>query len=362
MSKTLVISDIHQRHKKVRKLLSETEFDHCIMLGDYFDDFNDFPEDARQTALWLRDEIMPNDKITLLIGNHDIAYFFAYNQATRCSGYSDAKHKAIFSVLSYDDIIARFKWFHVQDGFLFSHAGITNKVWQEMKMREDENANLIDVLPKWIDRSFDGVRTLTAMPLFEAGWTRGGPQQHGGILWADWQEFGPIKGINQIVGHTPHNVPEVKVQLGDGVVKYLNAYDWSWSRDQLLAKTITSLNFALDTHTKHYAIIEDGIVTLWDWDMKLTMDKSHQIGTPNGLPFSPATQLGQPDYGVFQVANPVNGYLEELTGADMCRFNKFDISTSNVTMVLASLLGRGCTVKFLRHRKEPKKSASKTLQ
>lgn len=49
MTRILVISDIHNRHAKVQKLLDTVEYDRCVLLGDFFDDFNDFPEDARQT-------------------------------------------------------------------------------------------------------------------------------------------------------------------------------------------------------------------------------------------------------------------------------------------------------------------------
>ena len=350
MSRTLVISDIHNRYAKVQKLLETVEYDQCIMLGDFFDNFNDFPEDARLTAMWLRDEVIPNKKITLLTGNHDFAYFYAYNKATRCSGYSDAKHKAIFSVLDYDTIRENFKWFHVAEGFLFSHAGITNKVWKDMKRMEPEGATLLDVLPKWIAKSDNGVRTMTAMPLFEAGWTRGGPQEHGGILWADWSEFGPISGVNQIVGHTPHSVPEINIQFGDGLVKRINAYEWAWSSEEFLKRNVTSINFALDTHSHHFMIIEDGKVQLWDWDLMMPMTKGAAITTPNGLPFSPDTQIVQPDYGVFTITYP-NGDMAETTGLELCRWHMHTLSSSNVVIHLANLLKTGCKVAFTRRKK-----------
>ena len=348
MTRILVISDIHNRHAKVQKLLETVEYDRCIMLGDFFDDFNDFPEDVRQTALWLRDTVIPNKKITILTGNHCQSYIYSFNPNAWCTGFTKEKHAAIFSVLDYDTFRANFKWFHVEQGFLFSHAGVTNKVWKEIQRMEPEGTALFDVLHRWVDKSDNGIRTLTAMPLFEAGWSRGGRQANGGMTWADWSEFGPISGVNQIVGHTPHKVPEINIQFDDGVVKRINAYDWAWNSEKLLTRNVTSLNFALDTHSHHFAIIEDGKVQLWDWDLMIPMSKYSLITTPNGLPFSPETQIVEPHYGVFRIRQSELAPSREVTGAELCKNLGFSCEYVNVVMVLGNYIRDGYKIEFVR--------------
>ena len=354
MARIIVISDIHQRHQKVQKLLDSMEFDRCILLGDHFDDFGDSPEDARQTAIWLKEKIFTDPRFVVLFGNHDYAYVFSYNQNTRCSGYSEAKRAAIFSVLSYDEIIAHVKFFHVEDGFLFSHAGVTNSVWKEMQMAEPDGVKLLDVLPKWVKRSFDGVRTLTATPMFDCGWSRGGRSQYGGMIWADWSEFSPVAGVNQIVGHTPHDVPEVAVKLSSGDVRYYNANEWVLNKEAVLAKQVTSINYALDTHSHHFAIITDGDVELWDWNTLLPMKEGLIITSETGGDFVPDKQLHQPDYGVFRFTNP-QGQSELITGTELCAFDHYFVpSSSNVMMIIAEKLKAGYKVAFVRRKKKIK--------
>jgi len=350
MSKILVIPDTHHKWKKAQQLIDSVEFDRCVLLGDHFDNFNDFPEDARQTAIWLKEKVFPDPRFVVLYGNHDLAYVFSYNQDAWCSGYSDAKRKAIFSVLSYDEIINRVKFFHEEAGFLFSHAGITNAVWKEMQMAEPDGVKLLDVLPKWVKRSFDGVRTLTAMPLFAAGWSRGGRQQHGGILWADWSEFSPVSGVNQIVGHTPHDVPEITVKLASGAVKHYNAIEWAYNKEALKAKQLQSINFALDTHLNHFAIITDGDVEIWDWNTMLPIREGTIITSETGSPFVPERQLHQPDYGVFRFTNPA-GKSEIITGRELCQFEQFFlVNSSNVMAIIARKLKDGYKVAFVRRK------------
>ena len=68
---------------------------------------------------------------------------------------------------------------------------------------------------------------------------RGGLQKVGGILWAHWsRELKPLVGINQIVGHTPGNYPQVEYVP--------NKYD---------AK---GTNWCLDCGGKYYGEIIDG--------------------------------------------------------------------------------------------------------
>lgn len=86
--KALVIGDIHG--KEDWKDVDYMEYDRVIFVGDYLDSFT---HSSAQLYSNLRGIIelksfFPN-KITLLLGNHDIQYFrFSWINATfRCSGY-----------------------------------------------------------------------------------------------------------------------------------------------------------------------------------------------------------------------------------------------------------------------------------
>ena len=71
-------------------------------------------------------------------------------------------------------------------------------------------------------------------PLLRAGWVRGGDQAKGGCTWLDWdEEFEDIPGVPQIVGHTIGKEPRWK-----------------------------GASLCLDTQLRHYAVIEDGKVTV----------------------------------------------------------------------------------------------------
>ena len=218
---------------------------------------------------------------------------------------------------------------------------------------EPEGSKLLDVLPKWVQRSFDGARTLSSMPLFECGWSRGGQNQHGGMLWADWSEFSPVSGVNQIVGHTPHGVPEVTVKFADGNVRYYNANEWVYNKAAVLAKQVSSINYDMDTHLNHFAIITDGDVEIWDWNTMLPMKEGSVITSETGAPFIPDRQLHQPDFGVFRVTN-LSDQSEIITGKELCDYTQSSTNPSNVMMILAQKLTEGYKIAFVRCKKKIK--------
>jgi hypothetical protein len=96
-------------------------------------------------------------------------------------------------------------------------------------------------------------------PFFGCGRSRGGSFAKGGITWQDFDtDFVPIEGVNQIVGHTPH--PQVQAQLLLGNESDERAISCSWEKYQQLNldEPIKSVNIALDTHRRHYAILQKG--------------------------------------------------------------------------------------------------------
>jgi hypothetical protein len=68
----------------------------------------------------------------------------------------------------------------------------------------------------------------------QPGRARGGWAKVGGVNWLDYdREFKPVPGLKQIFGHTPHDQP-----------------------------VVSGHNIALDTRSKHYAILQNGVVTV----------------------------------------------------------------------------------------------------
>lgn len=197
--KTLCIGDIHNHIEFVKQLLDKYEslFDEVVFVGDYFDSFGDNLEMTRQTSEWLKESITHLNR-KHLIGNHDLGYRFFRNQFLRCSGYSRNKADVIHGVLSSEDwkkMICIYK----SQGFVFTHAGIGEHLAHPQ----------FGLDYKYLESTIQGdYRSLLpsglSSPFFSAGEARGGwTGTKGGITWQDWnQEFSPIPGLNQIVGHT----------------------------------------------------------------------------------------------------------------------------------------------------------------
>jgi hypothetical protein len=286
MTRVLVIPDIHHRHISAQKLIETLKYDKCILLGDYFDNFGDITQEAYNTAVWLKEKVLPNPKIIPLIGNHDVNYFFPWHKQFYCSGFTPEKRDAIRSVLTQDDI-RKFKFFHVEDKWVYSHAGLTVPVWKDMKLVsephdpsvESVHDHFVRVFDHWIRKTVRDIDLMNPLPLLEAGWDRGGRAANGGIIWVDWSNFASIKGVNQFVGHTPHKVPEVHLQYEDGSYTKKPVTEY-WRYKKNFDKGVVSKNFALDTHSNHYAIVTDGNVEIWDAIYEIPIKKLVEFHIP----------------------------------------------------------------------------------
>lgn len=123
--KILCISDVHGRDKW-KDQVEFVDFDHCVFTGDYLDSFVIDGETQHQNFLEIIEFKRANpDKVTLLVGNHDVSYMDTFCQ---CSGYQNAKaydFKILLDELYRNKEIQACK---VIDNYLFVHAGIT-KTW-----------------------------------------------------------------------------------------------------------------------------------------------------------------------------------------------------------------------------------------
>ncbi len=198
-------------------------------LGDYFDDFDDNPDDMRKTCKWLKTALEDPDDV-FLMGNHCFAYL-SYELGVRwgfCSGWTPAKQEVFHDYFPGDILLRHCRWLIRCQDWLISHAGLSNDLYRSFSRRKTE-----EEIFHWVNDAENALTAGVAHPAFLAGVDRGGPQKVGGILWCDWERFKPIPGIHQVVGHTPADK-----------VGYKKA------------------SVCLDTHLRHYGLLEGGKLTV----------------------------------------------------------------------------------------------------
>lgn len=157
------------------------------------------------------------DRATWLIGNHDLTYLtcyvenFALNRATQhfanwnciCSGFT-RKGARKFSRYVDEEWLFGLELAVKVGKFTVSHAGFHPKQFAPgvnikraikesvLEWRGDRSGGYLRHELPWIAR---------------CGKVRKGQSEVGSPIWLDfWEEFEPIEGINQVVGHTgcPH--------------------------------------------------------------------------------------------------------------------------------------------------------------
>ena len=293
MPRTLVIPDIHNRIVSAQRLIDTIPHDKCILLGDYFDNFGDTYQDAHNTAVWLREFVLPNPKIIPLLGNHDTQYFWPWHHYFRCSGFSDMKSAAIVKELNARNTndFEKFQFYHIDQGYFFTHAGLDNRTWKDMKRGFEEKGDktklefVDEVLTYWVAKARKDIGLNQRVELLGAGWDRGGNQIIGGINWIDFSNLSPINGVSQIVGHTPHPVPDVKIQKQGGSIAVKDIFEFYDHKHFPSCKNPLSINYAIDTHSKHYAIVEDEEIQIWDVQHNLKVQDFAKFAIP-GSPLS----------------------------------------------------------------------------
>lgn len=226
-----IIPDIHNKIHIADRIIKNCGADKVIFLGDFFDDFYDSPSDAKKVAQWLKKSLNYENRIHLF-GNHDIAYCYPNNPYTKCSGWESGKQTAIDSILTKEDW-GKLKFFHIEQGWIFSHAGI-HPSFLNTKV---PTPNIGSFLKKESQKAIRSLESGKSHWFFRAGYSRGGDQSFGGLTWLDFrQEFEPIEGLKTVQGHTPLAKPQ-------------------WDGD----------NLCLDTHLFHYAILSEGKIQIMEY-------------------------------------------------------------------------------------------------
>lgn len=203
--KILAVGDLHGMHMMVdraEKKFIDGKYDRLIFMGDYVDSKEyTFNEQMMTVDKVNRLTAGYPEEVIALDGNHDrFAYVDGYNSH---SGYNFPAAENF--KLAFNEGYFRVAWQY--KNWLFTHAGIC-KGWFTRnieyigyvhKMIQDQykKPQLADCLNAMYETKYRGI-------LAQCGKTRGGTAPNGGPLWADKIELWtkPVKGYNQVVGHT----------------------------------------------------------------------------------------------------------------------------------------------------------------
>ena len=263
--KYLVIPDIHLHHQVAESIINKIKPDQIVFLGDAFDNFGDTPEMVYDTARWFKDFIhRPN--VTICCGNHDVMYWFKDHGNIRCGGYTDEKSKIINSIIKPEDW-DKLKFFAYVGDWLLSHAGVHPYWIDPVKFLSGERITISkEALIKKLEHdSTDCVVQLNKGKshwFSIAGFARSNSPFVGGLLWCDFnQEFEPIRGIHQIVGHTPS---KNKVQWR--VLKSNDNAIYAPEKVKPELNEETSFNVCLDSYPalKWYGILEGNELSIFE--------------------------------------------------------------------------------------------------
>ena len=235
---TLLIPDIHGRifWKEAIEYYSKEKYPNLVIvfLGDYVDPYG-FEGITRKDAIDNFKEIIKlakeDNRVHLLIGNHDMHYWYDASYKSRVDHKNYDKIKDLFLKnftlfnIAYEETINNKK-------YLYTHAGVSSfwlrhlqfigklSVQNNKQYRIDQFGNKVkklsdEQLPfaQMLETMTPDAEKLNKMKLNFQGqanlwmvsWARGGEYQNGSCLWEDWSEFKykgmEIKGLWQIFGH-----------------------------------------------------------------------------------------------------------------------------------------------------------------
>lgn len=267
--KTLIIPDIHNHFDRAEKTIKSVNADQIVFLGDYFDDFNDTPEDITEVADWFHWSVNQPNRIHLC-GNHDIHYWVKEAKSNRCGGWEQWKQIAIDNIVKPEDW-EKLKFYYVLDNtYLLSHGGVHPYWVDPVKFRNGEEITItLDKLVQKLERDSEECIKLLKKDRYNwicvAGFSRSRSPFVGGLIWLDFgEEFHPIRGIHQIVGHTPsrHHVRWSFYKENDKTVSE------STTGAEPVLSDKSSYNVCIDSYPalKWYAIYEDKKLSIHNYE------------------------------------------------------------------------------------------------
>lgn len=262
---TLILADIHHQVDQADEIIRNVNADVVISVGDVFDNFNDDPETVTKTSEWFVDFVNAPGHV-FIAGNHEMSYSIP-NSPYRCSGYEQWKDFII------NDIVSRKDWekmvyYHIlDDQWLMSHGGLHKfHVPQHIADLHKDRSIFLKAIAEYLNNeAIKGFRGEGWF--FHAGRSRGGFQRVGGLTWCDFEsEFYPVKGLNQIVGHTPQELGFPKwCRFKEGKVLYPSTSEWSPTLSDL-NDVNQSTNVCLDVWgNTHWAVWNGNKLTFFNY-------------------------------------------------------------------------------------------------
>lgn len=241
--RTLIIPDIHCMYAEAEAIISSVKHDKVILLGDYFDRYDNDPTLTTKVAKWLKESLKKENRVHLL-GNHEL-WYCSGNDEVICSGNTQTKYQSIRQVgIDWNKFVLH-AWV---GGWLVTHAGLTAKYYIKYGLEKP--------ISEFIEQeSADAKKSLLSGKthrLFSVSHLRGGMSDVAGTLWCDIREFRAIRNLNQIFGHSHSDLPE-KIVLTNP--NYDGSQDKKWEYD--------SINWCIDC-AGWYALYDGKNMTVHD--------------------------------------------------------------------------------------------------
>ena len=196
--KIAIIGDLHGKscYKKLLKDKIES-FDKIVFMGDYSDDswitFTD-KEIIDNLKEVIEFKKKYQNKVELLIGNHDFQYIVGYPTASR---YRETYAKEMHQIFNENEKL--FKMIFIAKDYIFTHAGITNGWINYIKKKYNIEKISINNIEEEINKVYAADKEDCNIVSFR----RGGWNNFAGPLWADTEDLleDAWIGYNQVVGH-----------------------------------------------------------------------------------------------------------------------------------------------------------------
>jgi predicted phosphodiesterase len=171
-----------------------------IFVGDYCDSFtlddNQHIESLKEIIKFKKDN---PENVILLLGNHDIAYWYNTVPYINISGYRYSYAIQMHEIFQTNKEL--FQIAYQYENYLWTHAGVQNYWFNWIFNASKEEKQTTDIATL-LNNHF----LINNSTLYVSGTARRGSHRSGGVIWCDRSELhnSPLKGYVQIVGHTPH--------------------------------------------------------------------------------------------------------------------------------------------------------------
>lgn len=223
----IVIGDVHGQYEPFVRLLRHAGLvdgdlnwtggrNRLVQMGDIFDRG---PKPRQVDELLDKIQKQANSRqgeVIRLVGNHELELLMSN---FLISGFAKEEAKLVRDKLKRQVLDFEIRAAYAYKGFLFTHAGVTNKLMKIFKMQLDTlSENNVAILTNMIFR--EAIKhEFFRHPIFNISIHRSGTDKFGGIFWEDLDDLlasFPRSPLKQVVGHT--QVEEIVVDNGRNVI------------------------------------------------------------------------------------------------------------------------------------------------